>query len=138
MNFKVIKTRKPHTCMYCSKEIPAGSQAKYSEGRLPKIDYQTDTQIGLEFFKDYAHHETDCDETIKIEFRGQVLLGKPFFWSEDQWGWVCLEIQGKETADGNCFYQGRTMNECMEQIIAGEYIDPEWERQKREAQRLDF
>lgn len=131
MQSKVVVCRKSHECYFCGEMIEKGEKACVSSGRSPVYADDMD-QIGIEYWRSYQHHDTGCMELMTIQFRGMTFECRPRTWTgiaAENFGQAAvLGVLGTEKPDGRDFVYGETIEECFKNLIAGEIIDPEWER----------
>lgn len=125
---KIVRTRTKHDCCFCDIPIEPGELAKFSSYKTPRLGDDYETQVGIEYQKFWSHFNTGCQERMTIQYRGQTVYANPFFWDSEWWGCVYLYLDDKS----GCLYHGKTIQEAIENMIAGNLIDPEWEEERRD------
>lgn len=68
---KIVKTRKEHLCSQCGEMIPAGSDVRRHESRVPEFEYAEGNyewrkQIGIWFNRAYYHTFNCFDENGEL------------------------------------------------------------------------
>ena len=58
---KMVKVRKIHLCTECADEISVGDKALFLKMKLPKLNKDNETQVGIEYCTDYF-----CEKCLKL------------------------------------------------------------------------